>query len=335
MAAAELSLWTRRRATTRADIRAALWERRDLVRTAAMRLTLHVIPTEDFSIYIAAVRPGSRATLDRWIARVGATPAHVESLIRTVMDALTDGPRTQQELIACAKKHAGKRMGVWLDHAWSAVRPAVVDGLICYGPPRGAEATFVRVDRWLTKQKAVDTLDARAELLRRFLAAFGPATSHDFAKWSGLKTTEAKVVLDAIADEAVEVSIAGASGWLLRRDLQALAGSRLDPDAVHLLPAFDSLLLAHATKDHLVEPRFYKRIYRAQGWISPTILQGGRAVGVWFHKVAGKRVALDVQLFGRASPALRDAVEREADALSRFLDAPCTARFTITNRVDG
>ena len=37
----------------------------------------------------------------------------------------------------------------WLDHAWSAVRPAVIEGAIVYGPPRGAEATFVRADTWI------------------------------------------------------------------------------------------------------------------------------------------------------------------------------------------
>lgn len=94
-----------------------------------------------------------------------------------------------------------------------------------------------------------------------------------------------------------------ARGWMLRRDVTALANSRLDADAVRLLPAFDSLLLAHATKEHLVEPRFYKRVYRAQGWISPTVLHGGRIVGVWFQKPAGKQMTLDVQLFARPIPS--------------------------------
>jgi hypothetical protein len=50
---------------------------------------------------------------------------------------------------------------------------------------------------------------------------------------------------------------------------------------VRLLPAFDAFLLAHATKDHIVDPRFYKRVYRNQGWISPVVLVGGRIAAVW------------------------------------------------------
>jgi uncharacterized protein YcaQ len=331
MSAAELALWTRRQTTTREEIQAALWERRDVVRTSAMRLTLHLIPARDLSTYIAAMRPTSMAMLQRWHARVGAKPDHVKAMIDAVVEGLGDGPRTQQELIARARKKAGKGVRAWLDHAWSAVRPAVIEGLIVYGPPRGAEATFVRVDTWLPTQPAVDVEDARAELLRRFLSAFGPATPHDFSKWSGLKTSDARIVMAALGDEIVDVSVDGAPGWIRRVDLPALAafvGRAPDDGDVRLLGAFDPFLLAHATKEHLVAPRYYKRVYRAQGWISPVVLRGGTIVGVWFPTTTGKTVILGVELFGRGAPGVRKAVEREADALGRFLGARCDVRFS-------
>jgi uncharacterized protein YcaQ len=328
MSAAETALWTRRRSTTRAEIQTALFERREIVRTSAMRLTLHLIPARDLSMVIAALRPMSMATLQRWQARVGAKPDHVKGLVDSIVEALGDGPRTQQELIACARKKSGKGARAWLEHAWSAVRPAVIDGLIVYGPPRGAEATFVRVDEWLPKQPGFEVADARAELLRRFLSAFGPATAHDFAKWSGLKTTDARTALDSLREEVVQVSIESAPGWILRADLDALRRSALDEDAVRLLGAFDSFLLAHATKEHLVAPRHYKRVYRPQGWISPVVLRGGTIVGVWFPKTAGRTVTLGVELFGRVEPAIRRLVEREAEEMGRFLGARCVARVS-------
>jgi uncharacterized protein YcaQ len=327
MSAAEMALWTRRRSTTRAEIQAALFERRDIVRTSAMRLTLHLIPARDLSMVIAALRPMSTATLQRWHQRMGAKPDHVKGLVDTIVESLSDGPRTQQELIARAKKKAGKGVRAWLDHAWSAVRPAVIDGLIVYGPPRGAEATFVRVDTWLPTQPPCDAAEARAELLRRFLSAFGPASAHDFAKWSGLKTSDARTALDGLREEAVQVSVDGAPGWIRSADLNALRRSALDEDAVQLLGAFDSFLLAHATKEHLVAPQHYKQVYRPQGWISPVVLRGGAIVGVWFPKTAGRTMRLDVELFGRATPAVRQAIERDAEAMGRFLGAACSARF--------
>ena len=324
---AEMAIWTRRRGTTREDVRGALWDTRQLVKTSAMRNTLHLIPARDFAVYIAAMRPSSMAMLARWHRRIGATPTQVHALVETIVESLADGPRTQQELIARAKKRAGSAIRAWLDHAWSGVRPAVIEGAIVYGPPRGAAATFVRAESWLGPQPAPSVEAARAELLRRFLSAFGPATAHDFAKWSGLAVGDARASLDATRGELTQVSVAGAPGWILEADARELAASELDADAVRLLGPFDSFLLAHATKEHLVSASGYKRVYRPQGWISAAVLRGGQIIGVWTTRSTGRTMAVDVELFGRASAAVRRAIAREVDELSRFLGTACVAGF--------
>ena len=331
MSAAELSLWTRRRATTRDDIRNALWQRRDLVKTSAMRMTLHVIPASDLALYVAALKQNQSAILARIFERLRVKPAEVDAVMTLMVDALADGPKTQQELVAVAS--AGARPGIlkWLNKAWSAVRPAVVEGQIVYGPPKGAEATFVRVDRWLAAQPDIDRETARAELMRRFLAAFGPATPNDFARWTGIRIGEAKQAVEALAGEVEKVSVDGAPGWALARDLDEIAGSRLDARAVRLLPAFDTFLLAHATKEHLVEPRFRPRVYRPQGWLSPVVLVGGRIAAVWFSKARGGGVDIDVQPFRRLDRATRDAVAAEAGEIGEFLQVRCAVRFTRYN----
>jgi uncharacterized protein YcaQ len=328
MSAAEIALWTRRRATTRQEIRAALFERREIVKTSAMRTTLHLIAAEDYALVIAALRPTSMAMLGRWQTRAGATPEAVRALVDTVVEGLREGPRTQQELIAMARPRASRGMRIWLDNAWGALRPALVDGLIVYGPSRGSEATFVRVDRWLGRQRRIGVDEARAALARTFLGAFGPATFHDFAKWSGIKSSEARLVFDAIKDDVQVGSVAGASGWLRREDLPALTRSRLDDQAVRLLGAFDPFLLAHATKEHLVDRQWYKRVYRPQGWISPVILAGGRIVAVWFAKARASTVEVDVQPFERLDLRVRTAIERDAAALGAFLGARAAVRFS-------
>ncbi len=331
---AETAIWTRRRATTRDEVRRALWDTREIVKTSAMRLTLHLIPAADFDVYIAAMRPSSLGTLQRWQARVGASPADVRAMIDTVVDALDAGPLTQQYLISRARTKARKGVRTWLEHAWSGVRPAVIEGRIVYGPPRGSEATFVRADTWLRAPGRTATVDradagtARAELLWRFLSAFGPASAPDFAKWSGIKTSDARRVLQSVSQEVTEVSVDGASGWIQSADLDALRRSTLDPAAVRLLGAFDSFLLAHATKEHLVDAAHYKRVYRPQGWISPVVLRGGTVAGVWFPKTDSQRLVLEVELFTRPTRALRQAIEAEAAAISVLMGRPCAASFT-------
>jgi hypothetical protein len=326
MSAAELSLWTRRRKTTREEVRAALWTTRELVKTTSMRRTLHLLPSRDFSMYIAAMRDWSMAQTHSLLARIGASPAHVDTMIAVVMDALADGPKTQQDLIARAKIKAEKGMRTWLQFAWSAMRPAILEGLIVYGQPRGAEATFVRVDQWLPKQKTIAAADAQIELARRFLAAFGPATHRDFTKWSGLPTSVTKHVFDRLGNDLAVVTVDGEQGFILRRDLDDLAAAKPDVSP-KLLPAFDTFLLAHSTKDHLVEPRFYKRVYRNQGWLSPVVIVRGRILAIWFLEERAKAFTVYVQPFEALDTKVRRGIAQEAEALGAFVGARCDVQY--------
>ncbi len=186
-------------------------------------------------------------------------------------------------------------------------------------------------------QRAVGEEDAKRELLRRFLAAYGPGTIRDFVKWSGIPMSEAKPVWDAVSAEMTEIEIDGADpafaranadrAWILKKDLRALKSTVGDPDAVRLLPAFDVYLLAHSAKDHLVEPQFYKRVYRNQGWLSPVVLRGGRIIGVWFLRSTARSQTVDVEPFVPVTRAVRARIEEEVGALSEFLNAPCKLLF--------
>ena len=326
MSAAELSLWTRRRTTKRDDVKAALWETRELVKTTSMRRTLHLLPARDFPMYIAAMREWSLGQTKNLLSRIGASATHVDTMIATVMDALAEGPKTQQELLARAKKTASKGMRVWLQYAWSAMRPAIVEGLIVYGPSRGAAATFVRVDQWLPSQKKIDADEARVELATRFLRAFGPATHRDFTKWSGLPTSVTKRVFDTLAESLVAVTVDDERSFVLKDDLAELSAATLERTP-KLLPSFDTFLLAHQTKHHLVEPRFYKRVYRNQGWLSPVVIIGGRIVAVWFLEERAKSFAVDVQPFATLDAKARRGIAAEAVALGAFLGARCDVTY--------
>jgi len=327
MSAAELSLWTRRRETTRDEVRSALWKTRELVKTTSMRRTLHLLPSGDFPMYIAAMRDWSMSQTDNLLKRIGAGGTHVDTMIAVVMDALSDGPKTQQDLLARAKQQASAGMKKWLQFAWSAMRPAILEGLIVYGQPRGAAATFVRVDQWLPKQKSVDAADAQLELATRFLTAFGPATYRDFTKWSGLPTSVTKPVFDRLGATLDEVTVDGERSFILKRDLADLQASKIDLSPV-LLPSFDTFLLAHQTKDHLVEKKFYKRVYRNQGWLSPVVLVNGRIVAIWFLEERAKAFTLDVQPFGALDAKVRRGIAEEAEALAMFLGARCDVEYS-------
>jgi hypothetical protein len=88
---------------------------------------------------------------------------------------------------------------------------------------------------------------------------------------------------------------------------------------VRLLPAFAPYLPAHSVKDHLVEPRHYKRVYRNQGWLSPVVLINGEIAGTWSHRISRGRLEVDLQPFTRLTSEARQQIEEEITRLAEFL----------------
>lgn len=321
MSAARMALWARNHSLKQPDIRLALNESRTLVRTSCMRQTLHLLPAEDFSIYITALKRSRVEAIRRVTAKFGITEKDTDRLNEAIVDLLSRGPVPQRDLIARIKPKAGKRVRAWMDRVWSLFRLALAEGLVCYGPDRGKEVTLVRVDQWLPHQRRVPEQEAKRILSRRYLGAYGPATVRDFSKWSGISMKEATPIWGSLDDELIEVSIEDKKASVLREDYEQLLNASLREPVLRLLPGFDPYLLAHAEKDHLVDGAFYKRVYRNQGWISPVVLLNGRVIGVWSAARRGKGSSFEVELFQKVSKATRAKIEEEATSLGAFLGA--------------
>lgn len=329
MSAAELQFRARKHNLNRSELHNALWKQRTLVKTSLMRQTLHIIPAEDFSIYIMALKKSRLAGLWHYLAKFDVTQKEIDRMNAMVLDLLADGPVPQREIAEKILPKAGKNIQKYMQLAWGIqmFRHALVEGLICYGPEQNKSATFVRVDQWLPKQKKVAEGEAKQNLLRRYLHAYGPATVRDFAKWSGFPSKEATEVWHASNDNLVEISIEEQKAFLLREDFEQLKNSDANFQILRLLPHFDPYLLAHAEKNHLVSLANYKKVYRNAGWISPVILLNGRVIGTWSHKRKGVKLVLEIDPFEKFTKSIKAKIEEEAVSLGRFLELPYEVKF--------
>lgn len=262
-----------------------------------MRQTLYLLPAADFSIYITALRRSRVEAVRRVTSRFGVTEKDTDRLNEVIVDALGRGPLTQRELTEQIKPRAGKKVRAWMDRVWSVFKPALAEGLACYGPDRGQEVTLVRIDQWLPRQIQVSEEEGKQVLLRRYLSAYGPATLQDFCRWSGISMKEATPIWRSLDGELVEVSIEDKRASVLRKDYERLLNASLREPVLRLLPGFDPYMLAHAEKDHLVDDALYKRVYRNQGWISPVVFLNGKVIGIWSAARRGKGSSFEVELF--------------------------------------
>jgi uncharacterized protein YcaQ len=323
MSAAQLQLWARNHAITPAQVNDALWKTRTLVKTSLMRQTLHLVPADEFPLYIAAHRSARAKAVLSIMARCKITQDEADALSALILEELKDGPAPRAAITAAVRPKVSKRLRVWMDKVWSIVRLPVIEGQVCYGPGEGNQATFIRTEHWLPAQPKVDAVQAQKELFRKYLRAYGPATLHDFAHWSLISMAEVRALRPLLDSEIVEDN----GLLLLRQDMKTLQATSPELNSVHLLPYFDVYLLAHRFKEHFLKPQFYKRVYRNQGWISPVVLINGQIAGVWSYKLSRKAVEIEIELFARVDPRTRMQIKDRARELAELFQSPLLFSF--------
>jgi hypothetical protein len=318
---AELALWARVEGLARSDVKRALDVERTLVKTWAMRGTLHLLPADDLALYVAVLRAPWDDPQGAWLRGHDITREQYEAIVENVPRALDSRPRTREWLADRLAELAGSDVREHVLSGWGALlKPSARRGDLCFGPNRGRNVTFVRPDRWLRRSLAADPTQAGAEIVRRYLSAYGPATDDDFARWIGLRGVAPKRLLRATDAELAEVEVDGRRASLPERDVGALTGAR-PSRSVRLLPAFDPYVVGFRPRKWLVPAEHLGRVFRPQAWITPVVVVEGRVVGAWSHERRGGTLRVHVEPFVRMGARLREGVADETERLASFLDA--------------
>ena len=299
------------------EITRALWQDRTLVKTWAMRGTVHWLTADEEPLYVRGLSELHLGYIYGYYERNGVSREQLRELLERVLEALDGQALTRQEVAAAVRPRVGAWAEPFLTTSWGGVmRMLCMEGLTLFGPPEGSRITFVRRDQWLPPAPEIDPQEARRELLRRYLRTFGPSTLSDFSYWLGPRIRELTPTWDSLLPELAEVSMDGKRRWLLRDDVEALLGASLKPGHVRLVPAFDPILLAHKDKGELLDMRFHKRVYGAAAWVYPSVLVDGEVRAIWSYARKGKALVITVKPFTRLNQRVMNAVAREADRLA-------------------
>ena len=306
LSAAQTSIWSRVRDLQIVQVEKAM-SKRTLVKAACMRQTLFLVPARDLAIFVRGTSRRAEKEI-RWALGKGVPERVVDAAIDATLNSL-DEPLVRTEIAERTSRILGVKRrdiqgGGWGSNRKLAAVPVgeliypVVDllhlvaarGVVCYGPNRGNEPTFVRADAWIPHWKDMPREQAEEHLLQRYLRTFGPATVTDFALWSGVTLRDAQQIWTRKQSGFATVNVEGWRAEVLREDLDDLAMAGLKRPVIRLLPYFDTFLLGHKERDHLVAIEHKPSVYRAQGWIAPVVLVNGRVAGVWEHVRSGDQL---------------------------------------------
>jgi hypothetical protein len=329
-----LSLWARSPGFVTADLELELYQKLSAVRHLAMRRTLWLVITDDLPMIQSASSDRvadnecRRLAADVHKAGVAADGDHwLDRACSAVLRHLGDnGPASSTELRAALPELAGtydpapgKRWGGAVPLAPRVLTVLSARGEIVRGPNDGSWTTSR--PRWATTADWLGSLSepppdrhAQADLTRRWLTTFGPATAADIKWWFGTTLRAARNALTDVG--AVEVDLHGSpgdTGWALPDDLDP------EPDAppwCALLPGLDATTMGWFQREwYLGEHR--AQVFDGNGNAGPTAWWNGRVVGGW-HQDDGTRVRL--QLLEDPGPDGRRALQRRADELTSWLD---------------
>lgn len=336
MASAEVGLGLRVAGATRADLRAELWERRGLVKTYGLRGTLHLFPAAEMPLWLAALRavPEPNRSL-------ALRPSELDTLIDAIAGALDGRQLTRDELGA----EVAGRVGDWATRPgqqsfgggnpplWTvAIAPAARAGVLCFGPSQGSRVSYVRLDQWIDLGPPVDTEEALTEVLRRFLAAYGPATAREFARWFNADEKHAARLFDALGGEIEPVDVDGWRGWLPAAD-EVGGAAPLAAGSVHLLPHFDCYVVGAHPRARFMHPEWTDRgLTRGTASTLPVLLLDGVLAGLWHRHRTGRRLDVTVDPFTPLGTRQRAQVEAEAARIAAILEtATSTVHFGPVN----
>jgi hypothetical protein len=298
-----VGLWTRLQGFHRAALEAAL-ARREIVKALVMRGTLHLVSRRDYAIFASALTRG------------GATPIRTDAMefaagiSEAVRRYLGEHPRSRAEVFEWLDAEYGRDDLATQALSWYAIR---VRAYVIHAPASAMwRSPLSPTFEALPDVVLPDPPQARVDLVRRYLGAFGPATRADIAQWTGIRVMDIAPALDALEPLRRFRNEAG-------RELLDVPRAPLPPAdtpaPVRFLPKWDSMLLAHDDRTRVLPAEYRDLMIGGNGDVPQAILVDGMVAGTW--RVTKGYVSVDA--FEPLESAVEEELALEAARLESFL----------------
>ena len=299
-----VGLWSRVEGFAREDLVGAL-DDGSAVRGMLMRATLHTVSAPDFRAFRPAVQPVLSAAY-AGVDKRRREGVDVDAVLPVARELLEDEPRTFNELRALLSERFTDANERGLGYAARTHLPLTM-------VPTDDRWGFPRDTRFALAQAGAD--DSPEPLVRRYLAAFGPASAADAQTWSGLRGVAG--VLEEMDD--LERFEDGQGRTLF--DLPDAPRPDADvPAPIRFLPEFDNLVLAHADRTRLLADEHRPRVVTKNLRVKATFLVDGRVAGTWKSTRKGKKASLAIEPFKKLRKKDTNALTSEGEQLLRFVE---------------
>lgn len=268
-----IGLWSRLEAFDVSSLEAAV-AAGTVVKTTVMRGTLHLVAATRLAAFRVATGSGYYDSTRRAMLELGID---LDAVRAHVVAEVGRRPRSRTEVYRLIAEQVPPPHPSWLTDRPSAVAALSVTTDLVNDPEDARFAAAGRSRYRVLHTEPPNALDAARQVASDYLGAYGPATTADLAGWSGRPAraySEALATLDLVRFRSED-------GRTLL-DLAAAPRPAGDvPAPVRFLPMWDSVLLAHARRERIIDPARRKIVIAANGDVAPTFLVDGVVAGTW------------------------------------------------------
>jgi len=311
-----IALWSRLAGFERARLWSAI-ERHAVIRARLMRGTLHLVSARDFYAYAVATQDLQRGAWNRLQVGHGADPKKVVALAT----AFARTPRQKDDVLEHLRSRLGDVLGG--PYRWLIWRFVSAHADLVSAPPGGhweyggTDHPYVAAKHWIADSARPTEAEALQHLIRRYIAAFGPATLADIAQFAGQVPARIRPALASLAPGMRRFRDDAGRMYF---DMPRAPRPAADVAApVRFLPRYDELLVAYEHRDRIIGGRHHREVYSKNAIIEATVLVDGSVAGTWALARDGTAAVVKVAPFGKLSRADRAAVIHEGERLAAFL----------------
>lgn len=282
----------------------------EIVRTHLLRPTWHFVHPRDVRWMLALTAPrvhGVNGTIYRRVDLDAATLGRCQTILAK---ALKGGAHLTRDELSARLAQAGIADPTGL-RLVCIVMAAELEQVVISGPRRGKQFTYALLDERIPEVPKLDRTEALTELARRYFASRGPASAHDFARWSGLTVTDARVGLEAVSSGLSAETVEGQTLWSTPDD-EARA---LPAPKAFLLSIFDEFVAGYRDRSAICAPRFTSALEAMGNGLLYIIVIDGQIVGTWRRTFSKTTVTIELVPLRRFTAAEKRAV---ADAAERY-----------------
>jgi hypothetical protein len=307
---AKWAVGQRTKSATNADVEGAV-SRGEILRTHVLRPTWHFVLPEDIRWMLALTGPRIAKAMHNYNEKLGLTAALFRKSSAIIEKALRDGAHlTRTELGEILRRNRiPDTSGTRLAHL---MMQAELDALVCSGPCRGKQFTYGLLDLRAPAGASIDRDEALGRLAVVYFKGRGPATTHDFAWWSGLTMGDSRRAIEIAGTALTPVRVGEKQMWMVERESPAPPVKR----RAHLLPNYDEYFIGHRDRSAIghrlehVDP-----VTGGDASISNVVFINGELVGGWKRTPHGAVVTPHVKL----SPDEKKWIDGEIKRFAAFL----------------